>query len=211
MDKIMIISLDKIVSNYEITIRGILHIGAHCGQEYPDYVKHGIKNLVFFEPSAPSYKALLKAVPKKEGIHTFNIALGNEVGEKELYVETANRGMSNSLLKPGTHLISYPDIQFNKRETIKIDKLDNITLDRTLYNMINIDVQGYELEVFKGAVDTLQYIDIIYTEINLEQVYEGCCQVEDLDAFLRGFGFIRILTKLATNQTWGDALYLKYE
>ena len=77
----------------------------------------------------------------------------------------------------------YPGIKFDTRETVKIEKLDNIELDQSLYNMINIDVQGFELEVFKGAQDTLQYIDIIYTEINLEQVYKGCCQVEDLDAF----------------------------
>jgi len=216
----MIIPLDKIVNDYGMNIRGVLHVGAHYGQEYQDYVRQGIKNLVFFEPSIPSYKELLKTLPKKNaphkernqgvGIKTFNIALGNEVGEKELYVETVNRGMSNSLLKPGTHLTLYPGIKFDKKETVKIDKLDNIEFDRSLYNMINIDVQGYELEVFRGAQKTLQHIDIIYTEINLEQVYEGCCQVEDLDKFLGGFGFVRILTK-APNKTWGDALYLKYE
>jgi len=205
----MTISLDKIVIDYDITIRGILHIGAHCGQEYPRYVEHNIKNLIFFEPVISSYKALLKAVPKKKGIKTLNIALGNEVGEKEMYVETANRGMSNSFLKPGTHLTLYPGITFDTRETVKIDKLDNIKFNRSLYNMINIDVQGFELEVFKGAQDTLESIDIIYTEINLEEVYKECCLVEDLDAFLKPFGFIRILTK-APNKTWGDALYLKY-
>ena len=206
----MTISLDKIVTDYGINIRGVLHVGAHYGQEYQDYVRQRIKNLIFFEPSVPSYKALLKTLSVKKGIKAFNIALGNEVGEREMYVETVNRGMSNSLLKPGTHLTLYPGIKFDTRETVKIDKLDNIEFDRSLYNMINIDVQGYELEVFKGAVDTLQHIDIIYTEINLEQVYEGCCQVEDLDKFLGGFGFVRILTK-APNKTWGDALYLKYE
>jgi len=207
----MIISLDKIVSEYKVDIRGILHVGAHCGQEYPDYVKHGIKNMIFFEPTVSSYMALLQAVPKKKGIKTFNIALGNETGTKEMYIETANRGMSNSLLKPGIHLKLYPKIKFDNRETVKIDKLDNINFDRSLYNMINIDVQGYELEVFKGAVDTLRSIDIVYTEVNLDDVYEGCCRMEELDIFLGRFGFIRILIDISCNGTWGDALYLKYE
>ena len=205
----MIISLDKIVNEYKVDIKGILHIGAHCGQEYPSYEKHGIKNMIFFEPVDSSYKALLKALPKKENIKTFNLALGNEVGLKEMNIETANRGMSSSLLKPGTHLTLYPNIKFEGVETVRIDRLDNINFDRDLYNMINIDVQGYELEVFKGAENTLDFIDIIYTEINLEQVYEGCCQVEDLDNFLSPFGFVRVLTE-APNKTWGDALYLKY-
>ena len=206
----MIISLDKIIADYELDIRGILHIGAHCGQEYPNYAKHDIKNMIFFEPAAANYEMLLKELPKKRNIKTFNLALGNEVGEKEMYVEIVNGGQSNSLLKPGTHLTRYPNIKFNKRETVKIDKLDNIDFDRDLYNMINIDVQGYGLEVFKGAKSTLAFMDIVYSEINLEQVYEGCCQVEDLDRFLRRFGFIRILTE-TPHQAWGDALYLKYE
>jgi len=205
----MIIALDKIVSDYKINIKGILHVGAHYGQEYPDYEKHAIKNMIFFEPSVSSYKELLKTLPKKRNIKTFNIALGNEVGEKEMYVETANRGMSSSLLEPGTHSTLYPNIKFDTREMVKIDKLDNIDFDRSLYNMINIDVQGFELEVFKGATKTLEFVDIIYTEINLEEVYVKCCQVEDLDNFLKQFGFVRVLTQ-APNKTWGDALYLKY-
>ena len=205
----MIIALDKIVSEYKMNIRGILHIGAHYGQEYPSYEKHSVKNIIFFEPAASSYKELLKTLPRKDGIRTFNIALGNEVGEKEMYTETANKGMSSSLLKPGTHLTLYPNIKFDTKETVKIDKLDNINFNRDLYNMINIDVQGYELEVFKGAKNTLDFIDIIYTEINLEEVYKGCCLVDDLDVFLGPFGFVRVLTQ-APNKTWGDALYLKY-
>lgn len=207
----MIISLDKIVVDYKLDIRGVLHIGAHYGQEYSGYASHRIKNIIFFEPAEANYKVLIKTLPKKRNIKTFNIALGNEVGTKGMYVETANKGMSNSLLAPGTHLKIFPSIKFNKRETVKIDKLDNIDFDRGLYNMINIDVQGFELEVFKGGRDTLDSIDIIYTEINLEQVYKGCCQVEDLDAFLKPFGFIRVLHKLCKkNGLWGDALYLKY-
>jgi len=205
----MIISLDKIVTDYSLDIRGVIHIGAHYGQEYSDYAKHNIKNMLLFEPVASSYKKLLETLPKGDGIKTFNLALGNEVGTKKIYIETANQGKSCSLLAPGTHLEMYPNIKFGKRETVKIDKLDNIDFDRGLYNMINIDVQGYELEVFKGSKSTLEFIDIVYTEINLEDVYKGCCHVEDLDEFLKEFGFVRILTDVH-NGSWGDALYLKY-
>ena len=76
--------------------------------------------------------------------------------------------------------------------------------------MINVDVQGWELEVFKGAARTLENIDIIYSEVNFEELYKGCCLVGDLDTFLGNYGFIRVLTN-AKPRTWGDALYLKYE
>jgi len=206
----MIISLDKIITDYKLDIRGIIHIGAYDGREYFDYEKHNIKNMIFFEPVISNYKKLLKTLPKRKNIKTFNLALGNEVGKKEMYIETANKGMSCSLLKPGTHLEMYPKIRFDNREIVTINKLDNIKFDRSLYNMINIDVQGYELEVFKGGKKTLDSMNIIYTEINLEDVYKDCCHVEDVDDFLKKFGFIRVLTN-TQGRTWGDALYLKYK
>jgi len=202
----MLIPLDKLICDYNLKIKGVIHIGAHYGQEYPSYLQCGINNMMFFEPIAANYKRLLETIP--EDIKTFNIALGNETGEMEMYVETTNEGMSCSLLEPVKHLEQYPFIIFDKKEIVKIDKLDNIEFDRNEFNMINIDVQGYELEVFKGAIETLPFIDIIYTEVNFEEVYKECCLVEDLDNFLGSYKFVRVMTN-SSPKSWGDALYLK--
>ena len=207
----MIISLDKIVTDYELDIRGVLHIGAHYGEEYPVYIKQGVKNMIFFEPVKSNYKKLLETLPKrKKNIQTFNYALGSKRAISKMYIETVNKGQSCSLLAPKEHLKQYPQITFDSKESVAVERLDNVEFDRSLYNMINIDVQGYELEVFKGAKETLRHIDIVYTEINLKELYKDCCQVEDLDNFLKEFGFIRILTEAPYNG-WGDALYLKYK
>ncbi len=200
----MIITLDEFILDYRITIKGVLHIGAHIGQECDDYINHGIANIILFEPIRSNYSKLIELVPQE--IKTHNIALGNQTGEIEMFVETANKGMSCSILEPGTHSVQYPWITFDNKEIVKIDKLDNIEFDRTLYNMINIDVQGYELEVFKGANETLKTIDIIFTEINMEEVYKGCCMVADLDLFLSHYGFRRVVS---VGDRWGDALYIK--
>lgn len=202
----MIISLDTIVRDYNLKIRGVLHIGAHHGQEYADYVKHGIENMIFFEPVKSNFQELVKRLPI--GIRCINMALGNESGWMDMYIETANQGQSCSLLEPGTHLKSYPHIQFPTKEAVAVERLDNISFDHSLYNMINIDVQGFELEVFKGAEETLESINIIYTEVNFEKVYKDCALVEDLDRYLSPYGFKRVLTD-GRYGTWGDALYLK--
>jgi FkbM family methyltransferase len=207
----MIMNLKNIVEKYNLKIKGVLHIGAHYGEEYLPYREQGIQNMIFFEPVLSNFKILYKALKDcKEHITLLNTALGNEIGEKEMWIETANQGQSCSLLEPGTHLKQYPKITFPTKEMVNVNKLDNIPFDHQLYNMINIDVQGYELEVFKGATETLKSIDIIYTEVNFEEVYKGCCLVKDLDEFLGERGFVRILTD-AKPKTWGDALYLKYE
>ena len=86
-------------------------------------------------------------------------------------------------------------------------KLDNIGLSND-YNFINIDVQGYELEVFKGAVNTLKNIDYIISEINRDEVYANCAKVDDLKNFLSQYGF-ELVEETWDGQTWGDGLFIK--
>ena len=76
------------------------------------------------------------------------------------------------------------------------------------YNFINIDVQGYELEVFKGSLRTLESIDYIISEVNRAELYENCTNVYELDNFLSLYGFKRVETSWE-GVTWGDALYIK--
>ena len=204
----MIITLDQIVKDYKLQIKGVLHVGAHVGQEYPDYVRHGIKNIIFFEPVKETYRKLLEVIGNDPKVQSYNIALGNETAEREMWIETVNQGMSSSLLEPGTHLITYPKITFPTKEKVQVRKLDDIKFPRLNYNMNNMDVQGFELEVLKGSPKTLDTIDIIYTEINTEEVYKKCANVRMLDVFLLEFGFVRVLTHMAC-KSWGDALYLK--
>ena len=119
-------------------------------------------------------------------------------------------GQSSSLLKPSLHTKQYPHIVFNGNETVQVTTLDNFMKDKNLndFNLINIDVQGYELEVFKGSMETLNNIDYIIAEVNRDELYENCARVDELDSFLRDFGFERKETSWA-GQTWGDAFYIK--
>ena len=87
-------------------------------------------------------------------------------------------------------------------------RLDDELKDNDKYNFINIDVQGYELEVFKGSSQILKNVDYIMTEVNKSEVYKNCAMVEDLDNFLSKFNFKRVETTW-DGITWGDAFYIK--
>ena len=45
-------------------------------------------------------------------------------------------------------------------------------------HVVTIDVQGYELEVFKGAQKTLRTINAIITEVSREPLYENSALVQ---------------------------------
>jgi len=206
----MLISFNNIVKKYNMQINGVLHIGAHHGEEVKDYIDHGIKELVFFEPLSNSLKVLeqnLSYYTDKANIVIFPYALGNDEKEVEMYV-SSHEGMCSSVLKPKIVLEQYPNITFNEREVVKMTRLDDAEIEFKNFNFMNIDVQGYELEVLKGSEKTLIGIDYVYVEINREEVYENAPHVKELDAFLSTYNFSRVETDWS-GDTWGDALYVK--
>ena len=197
----MILDFDKIHKDYNLKIKGVIHIGAHYGQEYSSYEKLGINDMIWYEPIRQCYDELKKNV---KGI-VVNKALGNFNGKATMYV-ASNKGVSSSLLRPLLHRKQYPKIKFRQTITVDVARLDDILEDKEKYNFINIDVQGYELEVFKGAVETLSGIDYIMSEVNRDELYKDCVQVDELDNFLKDFK--RVETKWA-GKTWGDAFYIR--
>ena len=202
----MLLNLDNLTEKYDLKIKGVLHIGAHIGQEYNTYQRLGINNVMFFEPVPSTFQRLKENVG--DNAILVNTALGNIEGEVEMFTETINEGQSSSVLQPDYHLVQHPNIQFNGKETVKITKLDNFIEDKDKYNFINVDVQGYELEVFKGGSEFLNTIDYIMTEVNRAELYKGCAKIEELDSFLSGYGFERVETTW-DGGTWGDAFYVK--
>lgn len=201
----MLIPFSFIFNKYKLKVTGLCHVGAHFAQEHKDYLREGVTKVAYIEASPTTYYTLCRlSLPGQ--VSLFNVALADYEGSCEMYMETANQGQSSSLLKPGTHTAHYPSIVFDKRESVKVTTLDNLKL--TGYNMLNIDVQGAELLVLKGGLNTLVNIDYVYTEVNREAVYEGCALIGEMDELLTGEGFERVETSW-TGQGWGDAFYIR--
>lgn len=203
----MLISFKQSIAKHDLRITGVIHVGAHYGQEYHDYKAAGIRQVLFIEPCAAAYKILQETFADIPGVLIHQSACGAEGGVMTMNIEQANSGMSNSLLKPAKHLQQYPSIQFTDTEEVEVAALDSIVeWYEARGNLLVMDVQGYELEVLKGSTQTLKQIDYIYTEVNRDEVYENCARVEQLDEFLTDF------TRVETNWgggTWGDAWYIR--
>jgi FkbM family methyltransferase len=202
----MLLDLQNLVKKYNLNINGVLHIGAHFGEENIIYENLKIENRIFFEPLDSNFQVLKKNIPKKFQI--VKKALGYENKKISMYVETVNQGQSSSILEPLIHLKQYPHITFDSMEEVDMIRLDDFNFDRTKFNFINIDVQGYELEVFKGARNTLNSIEYIMCEINRDEVYKNCVKIDELQKFLSEYDFILTEENWA-GQTWGDGFFIK--
>ncbi len=197
----MIMDLEKLIKKYDLNIPGVIHIGAYTGGEYEIYKKLGIGNMQFFEPLPEAYEELKKRVGENRAI---NAALGNFNGKAKMYI--ASNGQSSTLLEPHLHKNQYPDIKFDREIEVAVVRLDDYLFGWDDFNFINIDVEGYELEVFKGATETLKNIDYIMSEVATVELQKGRVLVGELDEYLKDF--LRVDTEWAGG-TWGDALYIR--
>ena len=203
--------LKNLITKYDMNVTGVIHVGAHYGEEVSDYISNQIFNMVLFEPLKENYKILADNIEKLTNnisdvnISMFNYALGSTESNNVMYV-SSNEKQSSSILKPKQHLIQHPNVFFLETEDVFTRRLD--TFDTYNYNFLNMDVQGYELEVLKGAEKTLEKIDYVYCEVNRAEVYENNAFIEDIDDYLSSYGMIRVETDWAGG-TWGDAFYTK--
>lgn len=190
------------------TINGIIQVGAHYGNEY-ETLKNISTNFLMFEPQKNVYLELVNKLGSNKNVIIENFALGSQKTKATMFIENANQGQSSSLLMPALHLLQYPGIKFNSSEIVEVITLDEYFDNKPVeYNLMTLDVQGYELEVLKGSKNTLNSIDYILCEINRAELYTGCPMVEDIDEYLKQFNFKRSITSW-DGQTWGDGFYIK--
>lgn len=219
--------LHHILQKYNLKPKGVIHVGAHWAEEHDEYLKDGIERFVYIEPCKDAFITMVKkfstvndveyekvkhvlgiSLTLNGGITLMNIACGSEKKEDVMYVSHANQGQSNSLLQPSLHLHQHPEVQFTEAEAVRVIPLDDLSINKEGYDMLAMDVQGYEGEVLKGATETLKHIDIVYTEVNRGETYKGNALIEELDELLADFE--RVETHWPSpNWTWGDAIYIR--
>ncbi len=211
-EKPSLLDIGQLCVDYEINPKGVIHIGAHEGKELAAYKKIGVEKVLFIEANPEVYRLLEQRVAGESiEIRTVNCAISDVDGDVELHI--TNQDQSSSILPLKKHKDIYPEIQELKKVKVASNRLDtlleNYKLDSKDYNLLNIDIQGAELLALKGAHNLLVYIDALNIEVNFEELYEGCPLIDEIDAFLDGYGFKRVVTKTPYHPSWGDAFYVK--
>lgn len=194
-----------------IAPRGIVHVGAHDGEELADYRRMGLGAVLLIEANPAVFKRLVARAGGERRVVLANVAIADRAGPVQLHVTSADQ--SSSILPIARSRDYYPSIV----ETLVVDvegqTLDGLLsargLDPHAYNLLNIDIQGAELLALKGAEHLLRHIEAINVEVNFVELYAGCAEIDDIDDHLAARGFRRVALTCPFHHSWGDAFYVR--
>jgi len=158
----------KVIAHF-VKIRNIkkvlaLDVGANIGNWSASIIEAIPTALVFaFEPSRQAFIDLDERFNTFENVQCMNFALGQSDEKSVLYADKSASGLA-SLSK---RRVGHFGIEFNFQEEINITKLDTWIKSKSKDfspNILKMDVEGHELDVLKGAGESLNSIEIVQFE-----------------------------------------------
>lgn len=179
--------------------KGILHLGAHLGQEAQSYAKLD-KSVVWVEAMPQIFPRLTKAVEKYPNQRALCALLGNENGRQRLfYISNNHEGVSSSIFQFGQYgqgeKSLWRELNLTMIDTINLPeiRLDSLltsnNIDATTHDFWVLDLQGSELIALQGAGDLLRHCFAIYIEVSTVEVYKGGVLWPELESWLNDEGF----------------------
>jgi FkbM family methyltransferase len=182
--------------------KGIVHVGAHAGQEMEEYLTLDPGVIIWVEAD-PKIFSYLQDNLTREGRTgpPRQIALNSLVGARDGDVVNfhvySNFGGSSSVFR-STPLLreTWPDV-FETGEVLSLrsSRLDTLLSKSGIapdeVDVLIFDIQGAELMGLQGAGKFLTAAQFIEVEVSQEAIYEGAPLASEVDAYLVNAGFQR--------------------
>lgn len=160
--------LEEVV--YGVDPEGVIHVGAHKGQEVADYRRAGFERIVLVEPNP----YLIPGLRQFSDVVVVECAVGMP-GRAVLHITEWDE--RSSLLTPSEYLTI---------ETVEVDVQPLIMLQGGC-NVAVLDCQGSELTVLETA--DMDRLDIVIVESTVDPRYYGAATSDDIDGFMLSAGW----------------------
>lgn len=165
------------VKQFNVAIDVGANVGLHTAR-----LAGKFESVYSFEPCFENFECLIKNTGMLENVTMYNFGLGSETSEHILSIPTNadNCGVNSIVDFVGKDIIL-------DNETITVKTLDSFELEP---DFIKIDTQGFELEVLKGAKQTLiNNSPVIVAECTTKPEFTG------VNDFLSSLGYRHADTK----------------
>ena len=168
----------------------IFGVGAHLGQTTLHFRKvFPTAHIHSFEPFPENFRMLELKTKGMHGIHTNQAALGSSKGFANMQKGHSDQAHS---IRPKADFENNPDEE-NKLPKVRLDTIDSYLQKERIssIDLLKIDVEGYELEVLKGAENALEkgMVQAVLAECDFDPVDTQHTYFNDLWNFMMGKNF----------------------
>jgi FkbM family methyltransferase len=180
--------LMAIIIAYQIDT--IIDVGANEGG-FGKFLRNiGFRGTIHsFEPVSVPFK-VLEATSRSDALwHAYRCALGAENGTATINVSRFNQ-MSSFLPASSYGAETWPSLEVGSTEEVDVRTLASFYQDGVIQStgrtLLKMDTQGFDLEVFRGAMPIRDELCCLLSELSLLPLYEGMPDFsESLDTFRR--------------------------
>lgn len=184
--------IKNIINHYKINL--ILDVGAHQGEFGKLLHREGYKGEIHsFEPVSQSFNKLSEASHSDPNWFVYKNAIGDVREQKKISISSASN------LSSFLNLNDFGKDAFNERmtkeEIVEVDTIDNF-LNSHIKNInqkrifLKMDTQGYDLNVFKGALKNIKHIICMLSELAIIPCYSEMPHYLDVLREYEKYGFI---------------------
>ena len=187
----------KRIINYlkKLNLKYFIDVGTHKGEFLSYILNLNYKKIYCFEPQKKIFKILRKNFKNKKNIQLFNLGLAHK-NSKITFYENKLTSTSTFSISKNTLFSKIKNLILNSKNTyidqypINVRKLDDIFINKKIFNLfLKIDVEGFELNVLKGAKKILsKKVKFILIERHFFQSYKGN-STEKVHLFLKKNNF----------------------
>ena len=175
------------VKNIGINPTAILDIGAHTGQFYGWSKRIWPNSVVWMIEANHLHENVLKNLTNYNNDEYLISALGDEEREVTFYTRSDKPGTEgNSYYEE----MNYWDIQhLVQKSVVKLQRLDDLFTDNTIFELIKIDTQGSEIDIVKGGKELCKKSSVIILEVSYVEYNKDAPSSDEVIDFMSDLGF----------------------
>lgn len=194
----------------------VFEAGAYNGDDSVKLAKMWPTGLIFsFEPNPNAFRLYEEKSKDIENMFGYNLALNTYNGTTDFFLCWGTGGTdpifegASSLLEPSEEMkIHYVGPKIEVPCVVLDDWCEENYLSQI--DFMWLDLEGFELQLFKSSPNILKTVKVIYTETNFFKFREGTTQYASLRDYLTTQGFTMI-AHWYNEGLQGDAIFVRNE
>lgn len=186
--------IKKLFDKNSISSPVIIEAGAAEGNDtYEFSVLFPSATIYSFEPIKVMYEMAKNKTKDQTNVVLYNKALSDKNCITTMHVADryGQPWGSHSLMNPKLHVKTHPAITFKSEEMVETIILDDFIKNNkiSIIDFMWLDMQGSEPNVLMKSIESLKKTRYLYTEVSLEELYEGTVLYPEYKKFLESNGF----------------------